>query len=118
MRCSRQNSRDHTARGNWYTQSKLTGKWHAYNNNVLEGNQLIKRGAWPDAAKKVMVNAGVQKEAGAVAYSDAHYKRLAEFPASETQRCPMQVQHPSWLPTTKSIKDAREALRAVISCEV
>jgi hypothetical protein len=62
---------DNTATGNWHTQSKLTGKWDAYNNNLLDGNQLVKSNAWPAAAKQIMENAGIQKEAGAVLYGGA-----------------------------------------------
>ena len=59
---------DNTASGNWYTQSKLTGRWDAYNNNLLDGNQLVKNGKWPAAAKQIMENAGIEREAGAVVY--------------------------------------------------
>jgi hypothetical protein len=45
---------DNTARGNWYTQSKLTGRWVAHNNNRLDSNELVEPGAWLAAAKKVM----------------------------------------------------------------
>jgi hypothetical protein len=47
---------DNTARGNWYTQSKLTGRWVAHNNNRLGSNELVEPGAWLAAAKKVMEN--------------------------------------------------------------
>jgi hypothetical protein len=64
-------STDNKAVGNWHTEGKVGGKWDAYNNNAMEGNELVKRGKWPAAAKKVMENAGIQKEAGVVAYGDA-----------------------------------------------
>jgi hypothetical protein len=59
---------DNVARGNWYTASKINGSWNAYNNNFLEGNQLIRGGAWPAAAKAVMENAGIQKSVSIAAY--------------------------------------------------
>lgn len=64
-------STDNKAVGNWHTEGKVGGLWDAYNNNSMEGNQLVKRGAWPAEAKRVMEKAGIQKEAGVVAYGDA-----------------------------------------------
>jgi hypothetical protein len=64
-------STDNKAVGNWHTEGKVGGLWDAYNNNVMEANERVKRGKWPAAAKKVMENAGVQKEAGVVAYGEA-----------------------------------------------
>ena len=62
---------DNRAVGNWYTQGKITGSWDAYNNNLLHDNQLVKRGALPIPARKVIENAGIQREAGVVAYGAA-----------------------------------------------
>ena len=64
-------STDNKATGNWHTEAKVGGLWDAYNNNAMDGNELVKRGRWPAAAKQVMENAGIQKEAGVVAYGDA-----------------------------------------------
>ncbi|HEY5759412.1 MAG TPA: hypothetical protein VIU34_26495 [Steroidobacter sp.] len=64
-------STDNKAVGNWHTEGKVGGLWDAYNNNLMEGNVLIKRGKWPAEARRVMENAGIQKEAGVVAYGDA-----------------------------------------------
>lgn len=64
-------STDNKALGNWHTEGKVGGLWDAYNNNLVEGNQLVKRGAWPAEAKRVMEKAGIEKEAGVVAYGDA-----------------------------------------------
>jgi hypothetical protein len=64
-------STDNKAVGNWYSQGKVTGSWDHYNNNVEQGNQLIKQRAWPAAAMKVIENAGIEAEAGTVAYGDA-----------------------------------------------
>lgn len=64
-------STDNKAIGNWHTEGKVGGLWDAYNNNAMEGNELVKRGKWPAAARKVIDNAGIQKEAGIVAYRDA-----------------------------------------------
>lgn len=59
---------DNVAKGNWYTASKITGSWDDYNDNRLDGNQLIEQGAWPAAAKAVMENAGVEKGAAVATY--------------------------------------------------
>ncbi|HEY5806393.1 MAG TPA: hypothetical protein VIT67_00405, partial [Povalibacter sp.] len=56
--------------GNWYTQARVTGSWDSYNNNVLQDNVLV-TDDWPDAAKAVIDNAGIQKQAGVVTYGDA-----------------------------------------------
>ncbi|MFL6618580.1 MAG: right-handed parallel beta-helix repeat-containing protein [Povalibacter sp.] len=63
---------DNKAIGNWYSQGKVRGSWDEYNNNLETGNQLVKNHAWPEAAKKVISNAGIQADIGAVAYGDAH----------------------------------------------
>jgi hypothetical protein len=64
-------STDNKAVGNWHTEGKIGGLWDAYNNNLMEGNVLVKGGKWPADARRVMENAGIQKEAGVVAYGDA-----------------------------------------------
>jgi hypothetical protein len=63
-------SMDNRAVGNWYTPSKVTGKWDDYNDNVLESNRLIVNDAWPAEAKSVMEHAGIQKEAGPVEWGN------------------------------------------------
>ncbi|MFL6576745.1 MAG: right-handed parallel beta-helix repeat-containing protein, partial [Povalibacter sp.] len=63
---------DNKAIGNWYSQGKVRGSWDEYNNNLEKGNQLVKNHAWPEAAKKIISNAGIQADIGAVAYGDAH----------------------------------------------
>ena len=63
-------STDNRAVGNWYTQAKVTGSWDSYNNNVLQDNVLVS-GDWPSAARAVIDNAGIEKQAGAVTYGDA-----------------------------------------------
>ncbi|HEY0686756.1 MAG TPA: right-handed parallel beta-helix repeat-containing protein [Steroidobacter sp.] len=64
-------STDNKAVGNWHTEGKVGGLWDAYNNNLMEGNQVVKGNRWPSEAKRVMENAGIQKEAGVVAYRNA-----------------------------------------------
>jgi hypothetical protein len=64
-------STDNKALGNWHTEGKVGGLWDAYNNNLMEGNQLVKRGAWPAEARRVMEKAGIEREAGVVVYGDA-----------------------------------------------
>jgi len=63
-------STDNRAVGNWYTQAKVTGSWDSYNHNVLQDNVLVS-GDWPSAARAVIDNAGIEKQAGAVTYGDA-----------------------------------------------
>ena len=63
---------DNKAIGNWHTQAKVRGSWDAYNNNVEIDNQLVGKGAWPAAAKKIIENAGIQPDAGTVTYRDVH----------------------------------------------
>jgi hypothetical protein len=48
----------------------VTGSWDSYNNNVLQDNVLVS-GDWPNAARAVIDNAGIEKQAGAVTYGDA-----------------------------------------------
>jgi hypothetical protein len=62
---------DNEATGNWYTESKITGSWDAYNNNTLESNRLVTPDAWPAEARAVMEKAGVEKQAGVVECGNA-----------------------------------------------
>ena len=62
---------DNKAIGNWYSQGTVRGSWDEYNNNLQTDNQLVKNRTWPATAKKIIGNAGIQKEVGAVAYGEA-----------------------------------------------
>jgi hypothetical protein len=62
---------DNVAYGNWYTPSKLNGSWNTYQNNLARDNELVKGKSWPDAARSVIDQSGIQKDAGLVAYGDA-----------------------------------------------
>lgn len=53
---------DNKAIGNWYSQGKVRGSWDEYNNNLETNNQLVKNSRWPEAAKKVIANAGIQSQ--------------------------------------------------------
>jgi hypothetical protein len=47
----------------------VTGSWDEYYDNRLEANQHVKPGQWPEAARRVIENSGIEKSAGAVAYA-------------------------------------------------
>jgi hypothetical protein len=53
---------DNTAVGNWHTPGKVWGSWDAYNNNVMEGNEQVEGGKWPNDARRVMENAGIEAQ--------------------------------------------------------
>jgi hypothetical protein len=62
---------DNQAIGNWYSPAKMRGSWNAYNNNLTRDNRQIKSGAWPEGAKQVVENAGIQKDADVAKYGGA-----------------------------------------------
>ncbi len=49
--------------GNWYSPARMISPSPAFNNNVVEGNIEVSDAQWPLAAKSVIENSGVQKEA-------------------------------------------------------
>jgi hypothetical protein len=61
-------SPDNTATDNWHNGTKIGGMWTNYQNDLILNDHLIKDGNWPDEAKEVMKNAGIEPDAGAVVY--------------------------------------------------
>ena len=59
---------DNLAMNNWHSPGKLTGSWNAFYNNRLDGNREVKDDRWPDAARRIIENAGLQPSAGEVLY--------------------------------------------------
>ena len=80
-------SPDNTAQSNWHDGTEVGGLWTNYQNDLILDDHLVKDGNWPDAAKEVMKNAGIEPSAGIVAYADAQptKEELAAI-AAETSR--------------------------------
>jgi hypothetical protein len=64
-------SPDNTAIANWHDGTKIGGLWTNYQNDLILDDHLVKDGNWPDEAREVMENAGIEPSAGVVAYGDA-----------------------------------------------
>ncbi|NUQ30743.1 MAG: right-handed parallel beta-helix repeat-containing protein [Acidobacteriaceae bacterium] len=64
-------SPDNTADSNWHDGSKIGGMWTNYQNDLILNDHLVTNGKWPEEAQGVMKNAGIEPEAGPVAYGDA-----------------------------------------------
>lgn len=64
-------SPDNTATSNWHEGSKTGGLWTNYQNNLILDDHLVKDGKWPEEAREVMKNSGIEPDAGPVAYGDA-----------------------------------------------
>jgi len=65
---------DNQAIGNWYSPARIRGSWNAYYNNVTRENRQLKSGAWPQAAKQIAENAGIQKGADVAKYGGRGHK--------------------------------------------
>jgi hypothetical protein len=59
---------DNLATDNWYRGGQTRGGWNAHNNNLMQGNQPVKSGAWPSPARKIIEAAGIEKGANVVEY--------------------------------------------------
>ena len=71
------------ATGNWHDTTGTGGIWTAYQNDLIEDDHLVSNGAWPDAAKQVMANAGIDPSAGPVEFGDIKpLPKPASLPAS------------------------------------
>ena len=71
------------ATGNWHDTAGTGGIWTAYQNDLIDDDHLVSNGAWPDAAKQVMANAGIDPSAGPVEFGDAKpLAKPASLPAS------------------------------------
>ena len=64
-------SPDNTAIANWHDGTKIGGLWTNYQNDLILDDHLVKDGNWPEDAKEVMKNAGIEPSAGVVAYAEA-----------------------------------------------
>lgn len=64
-------SPDNTAIDNWHDGTKIGGMWTNYQNDLILDDHLIKGGKWPDEAKEIMKEAGIEPKAGPVAYGRA-----------------------------------------------
>jgi hypothetical protein len=64
-------SPDNTAIANWHDCTKVGGMWTNYQNDLILDDHPIENDAWPDEAKQVMKNAGIEPAATPVAYGDA-----------------------------------------------
>jgi hypothetical protein len=64
-------SPDNTAIDNWHDGTKIGGMWTNYQNDLLLDDHLITNGKWPQEAREIMKNAGIEPEAGPVAYGAA-----------------------------------------------
>jgi hypothetical protein len=61
-------SPDNTATDNWHDSTKVGGMWTNYQNDLILNDHFIKDGNWPDEAKEVMKNAGIEPDAGEITY--------------------------------------------------
>jgi hypothetical protein len=64
-------SPDNTASDNWHDGTRVGGMWTNYQNDLIVDDHLITGGNWPDDAREIMKHAGIEPEAGPVAYGDA-----------------------------------------------
>lgn len=59
---------DNTATGNWHDTTGVGGIWTAYQNDIIADDHLVSDGKWPQAARQVMANAGIDPSAGDVSW--------------------------------------------------
>lgn len=64
-------SPDNTAIDNWHNSTKVGGMWTNYENDLILDDHLVKDGQWPDEARKIMREAGIEAFEEPVAYGDA-----------------------------------------------
>ena len=62
-------SPDNTAIDNWHDGTKIGGLWTNYQNDLILDDHLITNDNWPEEAKKIMQNAGIEPKAGMASYS-------------------------------------------------
>ena len=65
-------SPDNTAIDNWHDGTKTGGMWTNYQNDLILDDHLIQNGQWPEEARKIMDNAGIEPKAGTVPYEAIH----------------------------------------------
>ncbi len=64
-------SPDNTATDNWHDSSKTGGLWTNYQNDLILDDHLVVQANWPDEARQVMKDAGLEPSAGPVADEEA-----------------------------------------------
>jgi hypothetical protein len=64
-------SPDNTAIDNWHDGTKVGGMWTNYENDLILNDHLVQDGKWPNEAKEIMKNSGIEPSAGPVEYEDA-----------------------------------------------
>jgi hypothetical protein len=64
-------SPDNTAIGNWHDGTKIGGMWTNYQNDLIVNDHLVTDEKWPEEAREIMNNAGIEIKAGSVTYGDA-----------------------------------------------
>jgi hypothetical protein len=65
-------SPDNTASDNWHDSEIIGGMWTNYQNDLILNDHLITNDNWPEEAREVMRNAGIEPAAGPVSYGDAY----------------------------------------------
>ena len=75
---------NNTATGNWHNTTVTGGIWSAYQNGLILDDHLVTDGKWPDEAKQVMANAGIDPSVGPVEFGDVKPRsKPAGLPASD-----------------------------------
>lgn len=64
-------SPDNTAIANWHDGTKIGGLWTNYQNDLILDDHLVKDGNWPEEAREVMKDSGIEASAGIVGYGAA-----------------------------------------------
>lgn len=62
-------SPDNTAQSNWHDGTKIGGMWTNYQNDLILDDHLVKNGEWPDEAREVMKDAGIEPGALKISYA-------------------------------------------------
>lgn len=57
-------SPDNTAISNWHDGTKIGGLWTNYQNDLILDDHLVKNNNWPEQAREVMKNSGIEPQAG------------------------------------------------------
>lgn len=65
-------SPDNTATDNWHDSAKTGGMWTNYQNDLILNDHLITDGNWPEDARQVMKDAGIEPTAGPAGYGDTY----------------------------------------------
>jgi len=64
-------SPDNVAVANWHDGTVIGGMWTNYQNDLILDDHFVEKDAWPEEAKQVMKNSGIEPSAGLVGYLDA-----------------------------------------------